>query len=661
MSALHDAYGRLLQASVRWGFDPVRLRQHLRTAFAACLALLAAWQLGLEHPQWAAMATWAASQPLRGQLLEKSFFRVAGTVAGTAVGVGLVLLAQGNLLWLVLGLAVWLGLCAGVGNLQRSFVAYGTMLSGYSAAMVALLDFAHPDQVFALGWDRLFTALTGVFAALLVGWLFTPKGSGIPGNAEVRQLFAQLLRDLADSLQARGRASLGSQEIAARLLAMAVIEEGLDPHAAGSQRSREAVHALRRLMNAQISALLWLRDAPSQEPPAAFGEAQALAAAQALREAAVALETSVQLHEAAAALVRAREAAVAWPGAADMLAPMGFALQAHLAATHDVALPPGHRARQWPVVLHSDWLGARRAMLRASAAIAIVGLLWVVTGWSGGAYMLLGMSIMLTVFSGFENPSATMRHVTLGQAMGVLVALACQWLVWPFAGSQAGLVWLMLPFVYVGALLFSHQRTALSGYDCNMVLLLLLQPHYPQTASFGHALALGLAVVSGPLAGWAAYRFILPVTLQGRLQSLRSMMVHELQDMAATPGHARDGRIWRARLYHRLLRLVRMSEQAGGQLGAQAAECGLAALHVGRAIQALHQLSGEAALGDGTARAVRAALLRLQRLQQAPGQCPPLLRALAQRVAERHPDQARQLRHAAHEIAQHEAFFRNAG
>lgn len=126
-----------------------------------------------------------------------------------------------------------------------------------------------------------------------------------------------------------------------------------------------------------------------------------------------------------------------------------------------------------------------------------------------------------------------------------------------------------------------------------MVLLLLLQPHYPQTASFGHALALGLAVVSGPLAGWAAYRFILPVTLQGRLQGLRSMMVHELQDMAATPGHARDGRIWRARLYHRLLRLVRMSEQAGGQLGAQAAECGLAALHVGRAIQALHQLSGK--------------------------------------------------------------------
>ena len=661
MSGAHHAYGRLIEASARWGFDPARLRLHLRTAFAACLALLAAWQLGLEHPQWAAMTVWAASQPLRGQLLEKSFFRVAGTVAGTAVGVGLVLLAQGDLLWLVLGLAVWLGLCAGVGNLQRGFMAYGTMLAGYSAAMVALLDSGHPDQVFALGQDRLFTALTGVFMALLVGWLFTPRGRGIPGNAEVRQLFAQLLRDLADSLQARGRYSLGSQEIARRLLAMAMIEEGLDPHAAGSQRSREAVHALRRLMNVQISALLWLRDAPSQQPTQAFGEVQGLEAAQALREAAGLLETRLALHEAAAALVRARQAAQAWPGAADMLAPLGLALQAHLAATHDVALPPGHRARQWPVVLHSDWLGARRAMLRAASAIAIVGLLWVATGWSGGAYMLLGMSIMLTVFSGFDNPVANMRHVTLGQAMGVLVALACQWLVWPFAGSQAGLVWLTLPFVFAGALLFSHQRTMLSGYDCNMVLLLLLQPHYPQTASFGHALAMGLAVISGPLAGWAAYRFILPVTLQGRLQGLRSMMVHELQDMAATPQHARNGRIWRARLYHRLLRLVRLSEQAGGQRGGEVAECGIAALHVGRAIQALHQLSEEAALGDGTARAVRAALLRLRHLQQAPAACPPLLRSLARRVDSRHPALARQMRQAAHEIAQHEDFFRSAG
>ena len=159
-------YDRFLERAAHWGFDSARLRQHLRTAFAACLAVLAAWALGLEHPQWAGMTVWAASQPLRGQLLEKSFFRTTGTVVGTAAGIGLVLLAHGDLLWLVTGLALWLGLCAGLGNLQRGFASYGTMLSGYSAAMVALLDAGHPEHVYALGWDRLFTGLTGRIGVL---------------------------------------------------------------------------------------------------------------------------------------------------------------------------------------------------------------------------------------------------------------------------------------------------------------------------------------------------------------------------------------------------------------------------------------------------------------------------------------------------------------
>jgi uncharacterized membrane protein YccC len=51
-----------------------------RTAIAACLALVLARLIGLEYPQWSAMTIWASSQPLRGQLLERSFFRMAGTV-----------------------------------------------------------------------------------------------------------------------------------------------------------------------------------------------------------------------------------------------------------------------------------------------------------------------------------------------------------------------------------------------------------------------------------------------------------------------------------------------------------------------------------------------------------------------------------------------------
>lgn len=124
--------------ATQFGFDGPRLTYALRTAFASCVALLVAWFIGLEHPQWSAMTVWAASQPLRGQLLEKSFFRFAGTIIGVIVGVILVVIASDRPIVLVIGLALWLGFCAGLGNVQRGFLSYGTMLAGYSAAMVAL-------------------------------------------------------------------------------------------------------------------------------------------------------------------------------------------------------------------------------------------------------------------------------------------------------------------------------------------------------------------------------------------------------------------------------------------------------------------------------------------------------------------------------------------
>jgi uncharacterized membrane protein YccC len=377
----------------------------------------------------------------------------------------------------------------------------------------------------------------------------------------------------------------------------------------------------------------------------------------ALEQAAMLLETQPAPLAAIDAIATARSAAAGWGHAEEILGNIGLALQAHFVAASDLTLPAHHRARQLPVVLHSDWVGARRAMLRAFSSIFLVGLIWVVTGWHGGAYMLLGLSVMITVFSSFENPAFTMRFVILGQAMGAGVALACQWFAWPFANSQLQMVLMMLPFIFLGALLLSHRRTTLYGFDCNMVILLALSPHFPYQLDVGHSLSMAFAIVTGPLAGWAAYRFILPVTAQGRLNGLRAMMVHELQDMASAPVHARDVRVWRARLYHRLLRLVRASEKVSAPAVQDAADCGLAALRVGKAVLILHQLQADVLLSESTLRGVRSALQRLQQLPSAPARAVPLLQGLARRIQQRQPEQALQLRLAAQDIREHPAFF----
>src|SRR5690554_669273 len=94
----------------RLGFNVPQLTFSLRTALASGLAMLLAWWIGLEHPQWSAMTVWAVSQPVRGMLLEKSLFRALGTLLGTLFGVMLVLLTGDNLPYMVVSLALWIGL-----------------------------------------------------------------------------------------------------------------------------------------------------------------------------------------------------------------------------------------------------------------------------------------------------------------------------------------------------------------------------------------------------------------------------------------------------------------------------------------------------------------------------------------------------------------------
>ncbi|MGQ3030354.1 MAG: FUSC family protein, partial [Ferrovibrionaceae bacterium] len=236
----------------RLGFDPARLGFALRTALAACAALVVAWALGLQHPQWSAMTVWAAAQPVRGLLIEKGLFRALGTAVGVLVGIGLVVATGGQPVPMITGLSLWIGLCAGLGNLLRGFSSYGSILAGYSAAMVALLDTPHPDQILGLGLDRFLTVMTGVLVAVLVGLVFTPQAAESDVAGRIRRLVARCLRDFAARL--RGAAA----DTAARralLSELAAVDDLLDTHGAGSLRLRRAAPGLRGLVVAQVALL----------------------------------------------------------------------------------------------------------------------------------------------------------------------------------------------------------------------------------------------------------------------------------------------------------------------------------------------------------------------------------------------------------------------
>lgn len=633
----------------RLGFDGPRLAFTLRTAIASALALAVAAALQIDNPQWAAMTVWVVSQPTRGQLLAKGAFRIAGTLVGACVGVGLILAFGHSPALLVVGLAAWIGLCAGAGNLIAGFTGYGTILAGYSAAMVALVDFSHPEHVYGLALDRVLTICVGVAVSFAVSWLFTPASAETDLLGRVRRLTARVLRHLSSALDSADLPTVRAEERAI-LSEMAAIDEGLDTHAAASSSRQRTARRVRTLLAAQLSALVFARGRCGMAPT----PLQRTMGLASLRDAADALDQrtpdGVPLTHLPGRLARD-------PADRDL-----SGLIATLSQTYAGLRAPEHAtppaADEPQLILHRDSVGARIATLRAAGAVLVVGALWLATGWTYGPFMLMGAAIMTSLFSTFDNPALTMRFVLGGSVAGALAALAARWLVLPLAGDMTQVTALTVPFLFLGAFIMAHRVTLLAGMDYNMALLLLLQPAFPLHGTPTGMVQMVLAMLLGPLIAMVAFRIAFPVDARRRRDMLIGMMVHELQAMARAPFGPAEASRWRARLYHRLLRLVRWSEKSGDR-DLVAVNGGLAALALGTAIRTLHQVIGEDAPSDSLRRALQAALAAMGQLDHQPLRVADALERAATRLARMDGQGVENLRRAAAAVRANPDFFRH--
>lgn len=587
------------------GFHVPVLAFALRTALAAFAALALAHAMGLEHPHWAAMSAWAASQPMREHLLSRGLYRFGGSVVGVVYAVALVLLAQDSLWVLAFGLALWVALCAFLGNLQRGYLVYGCMLAGYSAAMVVLLHHGPADSVWPLAWDRMLTVITGVAAALCISWCFAPRRKAAVLIAQSRSALADVLQATVAQLRQQ---SAGQAVDEGRLLSrLAQVEELLELYPEGSRTARNTSRAMHWQQHYAMELVYQLAQAQGHAgadlQASAETQAQLLSLCDAVDQLAQAMYAAPHaqgantegLNHALHQAIRACEALIAsWQDGGKQAPPGIHALYLLLQSIrrglraealdlnlHRQGRHSGQRGQRGqvsngrhanPLALHRDWVGAREAALRAGGTLLVFGMVWAWTGSSLVAFGMLGLSVMLLVFSAFESPSYTMAFVLRGQLIGAALALLCQSWVWPFAQSSWQMVWMLLPFALMGGLVFAHKRTAAGAMDTNMAMFILLAPVFPATGSFGQHLSMALVVVSGPALAWVVYRWVYPTNGQRRLQTLARMMVQEVPDLAhrllqdGKPAQwqvrpAYPSNRWQVQLHHRLLRLVRWAEK----------------------------------------------------------------------------------------------------
>lgn len=469
----------------RLGFNPIRFRFAVITACASIAALFIAQYLQLVHPQWAAMTVWASAQPWRENLLEKSWWRFAGTVIGVLVGVILIQLHIISPLLFIVGLALWLGACSGIGQLQKGFVAYGTFLAGYSAVMVSMLSVHMTDNLFMVAWDRLWTILVGVLFAVVFNFLFTPKREQEPVitlKNQVDTLFYQILHRTLEK-----KKPIKSQEIDQLWQVMTSYEEILETNRIGWHYHRKQVAKARQKLMFQSQILLHLDKYQSIAP--FYFPAQEPADK----------EWKYILSLCPNGVLKM------------LLVPFYY-------ATLGKSIKKINKTDK--LKLHQDKISAWQSFTRSFVTIGAVGVLWFWTQWQMLAYLILGLSVMLALFASLDHPARFMKNIFTGQFFGAIAALICMWCLWPFTSSSWQMTFLIIPVIISGIVIFSHNRLILIAFDYIMVSLILLQPSYPFALSFPQSIGNAIAIVSGPLVAMAAFAWIYPTSPKKRYQQL---------------------------------------------------------------------------------------------------------------------------------------------
>ena len=575
----------------RLHLDTGRIRFVLRTFVSAAISMFIAIALGLEHPNWSVMGALSASQPTRERIFLKGFLRAAGSVIGAIVGV-FILLATGADQFLVITLlSLWVGLCVVGSIILRGLFSYFAIVSSFTAAMVVLLVNNNPDNVWALGMDRMLTSLVGVGVAWLIGALFAPRG-GSPYSISsfslaLSELFEHLAQDYKPHLAERHLFSLMKMEVRLTI-------EG-----DGSHKRNLQIRSFRRTLSAMLALTLY---------HGRKGKNVSVTTAKLLTQMQQHLQSNGDLREAVPLLYKTAATAKTDDST------LALYLRKLAIELKNLA-EPAEDNRPARIYLHHDWRTARAAFLRVLIAYWGLGLIWVFTGWEASAYLLISATVMLSVFSAADEQLSMIKQASIGQIFGVSCGLVCVSLIWPIVDS----VWLaalpVLVFLFFGFLAWAHPRLTIICYDFLMSMMLLLNPWLYNDLSFTSALPTGIAIFSGPIIVWLLFRTLLPVNTTQKAQAIHRLIRHELEAMSRRYGNVELRRrdIWHARLYQRILRLAHLHNLSHKAIGNVATDA-MAWFDIADSITMLHSIVRSSDKSDRLTRASTLALHRLARL-----------------------------------------------
>ncbi|GFE56285.1 FUSC family protein [Geobacter sp. AOG1] len=491
----------------------------IRGAAAALAALTVAVLLKLECPFWAAMTAIIVVQPTRGLLLEKSYYRLVGTVVGSGAGM-LLLLHTRSPVTLTIALSLWVGGCALIGNLVYGLRSYSCLLAGYTCSVIAILGFQNLPNLHDLAFGRIAGTFIGIIVATTVTFLFTPRQSKGEFMARLHRAAGETIAWLALVLR-QGRKGGSIRLERDIVMEIAEIESLVDIVGAGSFSFKKRKRHVQSLIVSLLSLLAAGRLAG--ERFARHGGEQCRGdywrdqLSLHLEKVAVNLEGSGSTLACADELQTvAIEATAHLPFLGESLDELVTSLRIVLADYEAVTVTPTAEPTS-RLVAHRDWQVAWRAAIRATIAILAVGLFWQITGWMQALPMVMTTSIMVSLFSTREHPPSTLVQVFIGASVGTVAGLFCRLIVLQGMGKPGMEVAVVAPFILMGVLLMQYRKTVAAATDATLIFMFVAQPGASFVAESSLQLQGALATVMGIGFAWASFRFLMPINPTIRL------------------------------------------------------------------------------------------------------------------------------------------------
>src|SRR5882672_10260538 len=153
----------------------------LRIWLAAVVRFTSRFWLQLGGASSAAVTVAILAQPTRGAALAKAANRIAATLIGATMSVVIAGLFPGERIGMLGAFVCWICICVFVASYLRGYQAYAAVLSGYTVAIIALVNIDTPQNVFTTMTDRMAAIAIGILCVTLINDVFgsPPVWSGL--------------------------------------------------------------------------------------------------------------------------------------------------------------------------------------------------------------------------------------------------------------------------------------------------------------------------------------------------------------------------------------------------------------------------------------------------------------------------------------------------